>query len=92
MGDPGGEFGDRHVPVTTKPLVHPRQSSPRHILNGGGAGAGAGGEETPLNFKIVNAFNDAEMLERALSTRVGERVMINFINRNQRAINSASGR
>lgn len=70
------------------------QDDPRHILNGGlgraaaesGAGAGNGGDT-----KIVNMFDAASFLSEALNTRVGERVLLNWVRANPAAFKSALG-
>jgi uncharacterized protein (TIGR02594 family) len=51
------------------------EADPRHVANGGRSGG-------PDNVKIVNAFNSDEMLQHALSSSVGERVMMNFVAKN----------
>jgi len=56
----------------------------RHVANGGGGG-------TPVNLKNVNIFDSAEMLQHALGTRVGERVLINHVSRNAPSIRAALG-
>src|SRR5690606_26376790 len=51
-------------------------NDPRHINNGGGA-------EQPV---IINAVDGSDMLERAMRTRKGQRVIMNFIRENKAAI------
>lgn len=57
---------------------------PRHARNGGASGS-------PVNIKNVNVFDAADMLEKALSTAAGERVLINYISRNSRQVKGAIG-
>lgn len=55
------------------------RDDPRHVLNGGGSGS-------QVNVKNVNVFDPADVLEAALNTEVGERVMVNFMTRRSRQI------
>lgn len=55
---------------------------PRHRANGGGQQAGG-------NVKVVNVFDPAELLDRALGTSGGEKVLLNFVNRNSSAFKAA---
>jgi hypothetical protein len=66
------------------------RGDPRHILNGGGGGVG-GQSDVAVHLKNVNVFDANEVLESALNTRVGEKVMMNFVRRNGRALRSAMG-
>lgn len=50
------------------------EADPRHIANGG-----RGGETAVRN---VNIFDASDMLEAALGSRRGERVLVNWVNRN----------
>ncbi|WP_426027679.1 phage tail length tape measure family protein [Brevundimonas sp. TWP2-3-4b2] len=61
------------------------ESDPRHRFNGG-LNKGSGGDT-----KIVNIFDPAELLEKALATSAGERVMLNFVGRNSGAFKAAAG-
>jgi uncharacterized protein (TIGR02594 family) len=63
------------------------RDDPRHILNGGGQDGAAGGGD--IHLRNVNVFDSADMLSAALSTRMGEKVFINFVRRNGRAIEAA---
>ncbi|NSZ73944.1 hypothetical protein G6L74_09350 [Agrobacterium tumefaciens] len=60
------------------------ENDPRHSANGGGGKA--------VNLKVVNAFDPVEVMEAALSSVAGERVMTNWITRNQNKLNGALGR
>ncbi|UVK46816.1 phage tail length tape measure family protein [Mesorhizobium sp. AR07] len=60
------------------------ENDPRHTNNGGGRGQA-------VNLKNVNVFSAEDMLEAALQSVVGERVMINFMSRNSRKIQGAIG-
>jgi tape measure domain-containing protein len=62
------------------------REDPRHILNGGGAAAQKAGDT-----KIINAFDTASFLQAALSTRVGEKAILNFVQANAGAIKGALG-
>lgn len=60
------------------------EDDPRHSANGGGGKA--------VNLKVVNTFDAAEMMEAALASVAGERVMTNWISRNSSKVNGALGR
>lgn len=60
------------------------ENDPRHSANGGGGKA--------VNLKVVNAFNPEEVLEAALSSVAGERILTNWMTRNQNKVNGALGR
>lgn len=60
---------------------------PRHIFNMG-KGGGGGAEGSP-RFKIVNAFNTADLLSEALSTRDGEEAILNHVRQNPAAFRAA---
>jgi hypothetical protein len=47
----------------------------RHVRNGGKA-------PTTVKMKNVNVFDPADVVEQALATEAGERVMFNFMTRN----------
>lgn len=59
----------------------------RHRFNGGGMGGAA--PEPKVDLKIVNAFDSASVLEQALNSRTGQKVMMNFMRANSRAVNGA---
>ena len=54
---------------------------PRHRANMGGKQGG--------DVKVVNVFDPAELLDRALGTSGGERVLLNFVSRNSAAFKAA---
>lgn len=54
---------------------------PRHTFNGGGRSA--------VNVKNVNVFDPIDVLEAALATVPGERVVMNWLTRNSRKVNGA---
>jgi hypothetical protein len=57
------------------------------LLNGGGA---AGGVAAPIvNVKTVNAIDSPSFLSDALSSLPGERVVLNFLRANARAVKAA---
>ena len=60
------------------------ESDPRHRFNGGL-------NKSPINLKNVNIFDPADLLEKALATSAGERVMLNFVGRNSGAFKAAAG-
>ncbi|MBX3476680.1 MAG: hypothetical protein KF910_03680 [Brevundimonas sp.] len=59
------------------------ESDPRHRKN---LGRGQGG-----GTKIINIFDPAELLDRALATEAGERVLLNYVSRNSGAFKAAIG-
>lgn len=61
-------------------------SDPRHRFNGRG-----GSGETPLNVKVINAFDAADMLSKALETKAGQRTILNFLGNNSRAVGQSMG-
>ena len=58
----------------------------RHRDNGDGRG-----EATAPIVKVVNAFDAPDMLEKALGSPAGEKVLLNWVNGNQRALRGALG-
>lgn len=60
------------------------ENDPRHSANGGGGKA--------VNLKVVNAFSAEEVLEAALSSVAGERILTNWMTRNSNKVNGALGR
>lgn len=64
------------------------EDNPRNILNGGGATRG-GTTSAGVNVKSVNVFNAEDMLERALRTRVGEQIFLNYVRDNPSAFKAA---
>jgi uncharacterized protein (TIGR02594 family) len=64
------------------------RSDPRHILNGGGVGAGPVGEPV-VNLKNVVVFDPAQVLSQGLSTSVGERSLLTFVRSNSASIRAA---
>jgi hypothetical protein len=73
------------------------EDDPRNILNGGAA-AGGGAPGAPrdplagLSIKNVNLFDPVDVLEAALSTKAGERVILNWMGRNSGAVRGATNR
>lgn len=57
------------------------ESDPRHRKNAADSSS----------VKIVNVFDPAEVLEKALATEVGERVLVNFMSRRSRQISGVLG-
>jgi hypothetical protein len=63
------------------------ENDPRNVLNGGAQGA----VSTTNNTKIVNAIDAPSFLSAALSSAVGEKVLLNYIRANSSAVKSAIG-
>ena len=61
-------------------------SDPRHRDNLG-KGGGKGGS----NVKVVNVLDPVDMLDRALASDAGERILFNFVRRNPGAFKAAIG-
>ncbi|MDH1271287.1 hypothetical protein N5C81_27195 [Rhizobium pusense] len=59
------------------------ENDPRHSANGGGGKA--------VNLKVVNAFSPEDVLEAALSSVAGERILTNWMTRNRNKVNGAIG-
>lgn len=61
------------------------EDDPRNVLNGGASGG------SQVNVKNVNIFDQADMLEAAVKTRRGEKVLLNFVSANRTAFRAALG-
>lgn len=61
------------------------EDDPRNVLNGGMNGG------SQVNVKNVNVFDQADMLEAAVKTRRGEKVLLNFVSANRTAFRAALG-
>ena len=61
---------------------------PRHI-NNGGAAPGAPSQGGVSSVTVVNTFDPADVLEKALSTSVGEKVFLNYVQQNSGAFRAA---
>ena len=84
-------LGPREVPIIALEDEEVlTRDDPRHVMNGGAAGAGGGNGAT--NIKNVNVFDPSDVLEAALSSVVGERLIMNFMTRNATKINGALSR
>ena len=57
------------------------RKDPRHILNGGGGGRG--------DVKIVNAFDEGDVISKAMNTKAGEKAILNLVRSNPRAFKAA---
>jgi tape measure domain-containing protein len=64
------------------------EDDPRNILNGGAAGS-SGQQAAQGDTKIVNAIDAPSFLDAALSSKVGERIILNYIRANASAVKSA---
>lgn len=60
------------------------RDDPRHILNGG-----AGGDDPTINMKNVVVYDPVEALERALSDKRGEKVVLTWLSANSHAARGA---
>jgi hypothetical protein len=60
------------------------RDDPRHILNGGASGGNT-------NIKNVNVFDPVDVLEAALASEPGEKVLVNWMTRRARTISGAIG-
>lgn len=88
-GVPGLSPGEVPLVVKENEEILTRED-PRHVLNGGLAAAAAGAAgSSPVSVRNVNVFNAEDMLERALRTRVGEKIVLNFIRDNPNAVQAA---
>lgn len=68
------------------------ESDPRNILNGGAAAAGGaqgGAAAPPQNIAIHNAIDAPSMLEAALATPTGTKILFNFIRANRTTFKTA---
>ncbi len=63
------------------------QDDPRHMLNGGGKAGAA----TQRAMTIINTFDPAEAVERALSTPRGEEVLVNAVRAKRTEVKAALG-
>jgi len=57
------------------------QNDPRHVANGGGGGT--------TSIKNVVVFDPAEVLSKGLASKVGEKVLLNFVRENKGAVQQA---
>ncbi len=60
------------------------EDDPRHRANGGLGGGGG-------SVKVINNFDPADLLDKALATESGERTFMNFVGRNAGAFKAAIG-
>lgn len=67
------------------------EDDPRHIFKQGKGDGGGGGGAPVVNLKNINAFSAHEMMSQAMDTTPGEKVIINFVRKNQRAVRAALG-
>lgn len=64
-------------------------SDPRHIFNQGSAGGSAPGSQTSV--RVINAIDSASVLDQALRTPAGERVILNWMRANARTVSQTMG-
>ncbi len=64
------------------------RDDPRHMLNGGGGGEG---KSSDGGTTIINTFDPEEVMDRALSTRRGAKVLVNAIRGSRTEIKAAIG-
>ena len=68
------------------------ENDPRNILNGGAAAhPGAKAGPAPVNLKIVNSFDSAEVVSEGMNTPVGEQTLLNIVRKNSDTINGILG-
>lgn len=67
------------------------RDDPRHILNGG-ANSTPGTPAGDVSIKVVNVLDPVQVLEKALSTRAGERVLMNHMTSNSEACQTPGSR
>ena len=84
-GIPGLRAGETAAILKNDEEVLTR-GDPRHRLNGGGASG-----SPSVNIKQVNVIDSADMLRQALAGEAGEKVLLNYIGRNPRAVRGALG-
>lgn len=64
-------------------------SDPRHIFNQGGSTRQSAGGTT--NVRVINAIDSASVLDQALQTPAGERVILNWMQANSGAVRQSMG-
>lgn len=64
------------------------RDDPRHMLNGG---LGGGGQSADGGTTIINTFDPEEVMDRALSTRRGAKVLVNAIRGSRTEVKAAIG-
>lgn len=64
------------------------RDDPRHMLNGGGGGSG---KSSDGGTTIINTFDPEEVMDRALSSRRGAKVLVNAIRGSRTEIKAAIG-
>lgn len=87
----GGMIGLRpgEVPIIAKQGEEMlTRDDPRHALNGGGS---TGGSSAQKAMTIINTFDPAEAVERALATPRGEEVLVNAVRSRRTEIKAALG-
>lgn len=79
-----GRLGSNEVPIVgLRDEEVLTTDDPRHRYNGGGG--------TSVNVKNVNVIDPREVLENALQSTEGERIMINWLSRNANKVSGALG-
>lgn len=82
VGENGPEFA--FGPTQIEPMGE--------MVGGDDGGSGRGGEpNVDVHLRNVITFDPADMLDRALGTRAGERVLLTFLNQNGGAVRGAIG-
>ena len=64
------------------------RDDPRHMLNGGGASEG---KSSDGGTTIINTFDPEEVMDRALASRRGAKVLVNAIRGSRTEIKAALG-
>jgi len=65
------------------------RDDPRHMLNGGGMGGS--GKDQKKAMTIINTFDPAEAVERALATPRGQEVLVNAVREKRTEVKAAIG-
>jgi hypothetical protein len=88
---PAGQYGI--VGEAGPELVRgPADVTPVEMISTDDAGgSGGGAPNVDVHVRNVNTFDPADMLERALGTRAGEKVLLNFVNQNRGPMRGALG-
>ena len=77
----GGLVGRERAIIALEDEEVLTRGDPRHTLNGGASPA--------VNTKVVNVFDPADVLEAALETSAGEKIIMNWMSRNAARVNGA---
>lgn len=71
-------LADNEIPAILKPEEEVlTRNDPRHSFNGGGVA------QQPVNVKVINTIDPADMVSQGLNTAVGEKAVFNMISANK---------